>query len=127
MDFDAIVNFGKIAEIHQAKSLTVISASGANPHSSIFYNKVKGETEEALLKLKLNRLILMRPGLLIGDRLAKRVMEEAFIKTMKVISSILPERIEKSVATSIETLAERMLKEGKHTASTVKIISSVDI
>ena len=127
VDFDAVVDFGKVAEINQAKSLTVISASGANSRSPIFYNKVKGETEEALMELKINRLILMRPGLLMGERSNKRLMEEAFIKTMKVISSILPEKVEKTIATSIETLTQRMLKEGKNTASTIKIINAADI
>lgn len=127
VDFDAVVNLGKVAEMNQAKSLTVISANGANSHSSIFYNKVKGETEEALMKLKINRLIIMRPGLLMGERSNKRLMEEVVIKTMKVISSILPEKIEKTIATSIETLTERMLKEGKNTAATIKILNAVDI
>lgn len=127
VDFDAVVNFGKIAEHHKSQSLVVISAAGANPHSSIFYNKVKGEAEEALLKLSLNRLILMRPGLLMGERKASRPLEKATIKITQVLSSILPERIKKSFATPIEALTERMLKEGKNTANKVKIINAVDI
>ena len=127
VDFDAVVNFGKLAEYHKSQSLVVISAAGANPHSSIFYNKVKGEAEEALLKLSLNRLILMRPGLLMGERKASRPLEKATIKITQVLSSILPERIEKSFATPIEVLTERMLKEGKNTANKIKIINAVDI
>ena len=127
VDFDAVVNFGRLAEYHKSQSLVVISAAGANPHSSIFYNKVKGEAEEALLKLSLNHLILLRPGLLIGERKAHRPLEKATIKLTQVLSSILPERIEKSFATTIEALSERMLKEGKNTANKIKIINAVDI
>jgi len=127
VDYDAVVNFGKIAELNQAQSFTVISANMADAHSSVFYNQVKGETEQALMAMKLNRLIILRPGLLIGERLEKRTGEEFAIKIMNVLSSILPAKIERRMATKIETLAARMLKEGQNPAPKIKIINAVDI
>jgi len=41
---------------------------GANPNSSIFYNRVKGELEMALLSLPLRALHIFRPSLLLGER-----------------------------------------------------------
>lgn len=127
VDFDAIVNFGKVAQYHQAKSLTVVSANMADAKSSIFYNKVKGETEDALKELQINRLILLRPGLLVGERAEKRTGEEFAIKVMNLISPILPAKIEKKMATKIETLSARMLKEGQNPAPKTKIINAADI
>ncbi len=127
VDYDAVVNFGKIAEFNQAKSLTVISANMADAHSSIFYNRVKGETEQALMEMNLNRLIILRPGLLIGERQEKRTGEEFAIKIMNVLETVLPAKIEKRMATKIETLAARMLKEGQNPAPKIKIINAVDI
>ena len=127
VDYNAIVNFGKVAEYNQAKSLTVVSASMANAKSSIFYNKIKGETEQALMSMNLNRLILLRPGLLIGERSEKRTGEEFAIKIMNILSPILPVKIEKRMATKIEALAARMLKEGQNPASKIKIITAEDI
>jgi uncharacterized protein YbjT (DUF2867 family) len=41
---------------------------GANPQSSIFYNQVKGKTEEDLKSLEFTYLGLFRPSLLLGAR-----------------------------------------------------------
>jgi uncharacterized protein YbjT (DUF2867 family) len=41
---------------------------GANPQSSIFYNQVKGKTEEDLKALGFTYLGLFRPSLLLGAR-----------------------------------------------------------
>ncbi len=127
VDFDAIVEFGKVAESNDAKSLTVISAMGANPHSKIFYNQVKGETEQALLELKLNRLILMRPALLIGDRKASRPVEKVAITIVNTMVSFMPESVYLQIATPVDSLAARMLKEGKNPTAKIKIINAKDI
>ncbi|RYG10287.1 MAG: hypothetical protein EON92_12975 [Burkholderiales bacterium] len=41
---------------------------GADPRSSIFYNRVKGELEEALGSLGFSTLVIARPSFLAGDR-----------------------------------------------------------
>ncbi|MEA9355657.1 NAD-dependent epimerase/dehydratase family protein [Bacteriovorax sp. PP10] len=127
VDYDAVVNFGKVAEYHKAQSLTVVSANMANPKSAVFYNQIKGETEHALMDMQLNRLILLRPGLLIGERAEKRTGEKFAISLLDMLSPILPEKIEKTIATKIETLTTRMLKEGQNPAPKIKIINAVDI
>lgn len=127
VDFNSIVNFGKIAEKNMAKTFTVISAMGASPTSKIFYNKVKGETECALMELKINRLIIMRPGLLIGERNEIRLAEKATISIFNSLSKILPAAIKNRIATPVEKLTSRMLKEGMNSAPKIKIINAIDI
>lgn len=41
---------------------------GADPRSSVFYNRVKGETEEALAAIGFATLVIARPSFLAGDR-----------------------------------------------------------
>ncbi len=41
---------------------------GADPASGIFYNRVKGEMEEALAKIGFSSLTIARPAMLAGDR-----------------------------------------------------------
>jgi uncharacterized protein YbjT (DUF2867 family) len=48
--------------------MLVVSAMGANPHSMFFYNRVKGEMEEALRAQPWTRLTILRPSMLLGDR-----------------------------------------------------------
>jgi uncharacterized protein YbjT (DUF2867 family) len=50
----------------------LVSALGADPRSRVFYNRVKGEIEEALSALPLRSLTIVRPSLLLGERIAQR-------------------------------------------------------
>ena len=58
-----------------AKTCALISAAGADANSSIFYNQIKGKTEDDLSKLGFSKLLIFRPGLLLGDRKEHRLAE----------------------------------------------------
>ncbi len=60
-----------------AKQLIAVSSVGANRHAKGFYLRVKGEVEEALGKIGYPRVDLLRPGLLIGPRKERRLVEAA--------------------------------------------------
>ena len=113
VDHDAIVNFAKIAADHSAHSFQLVSSMGASSNSSFFYNQVKGQTEEALQKLKLRSLTIFRPGLLIGDRKEFRLAEKLFISVFQPLSKVLPASLSKRVATDVSVLAEHMLQSAK--------------
>ncbi|MEW6461622.1 oxidoreductase [Ectopseudomonas khazarica] len=68
IDHDLILAFARRARELGARHLVVISALGANPNSSVFYNRVKGETEEALKAMGWPQLTIARPSLLLGAR-----------------------------------------------------------
>lgn len=68
IDHDLILAFARRARELGARHLVVISALGANPKSSVFYNRVKGETEEALKAMGWPQLTIARPSLLLGAR-----------------------------------------------------------
>lgn len=59
-----------------AKQFLLVSAMGANDHSFIFYNKVKGELELEIRKLKFQTFHIFRPSLLFGPRVEKRAGEK---------------------------------------------------
>lgn len=58
-----------------AKHMLVVSAMGANAHSPFFYNRVKGEMEEALIAQSWPQLTIARPSMLLGERGQKRMNE----------------------------------------------------
>jgi uncharacterized protein YbjT (DUF2867 family) len=68
VDHDLVVAFAERARELGARHLLVISALGADPASSVFYNRVKGETEQALIAQNWPQLTLARPSLLLGPR-----------------------------------------------------------
>lgn len=127
IDYQAIVDFAQIAKSHNAKCFSVISATGAKRTSTIFYNKVKGETEEELKELKLSRLLIFRPALLIGNRKEFRFAESMAIKMSKVISVFLPSKATKKFATQAKELAEVMHELGSLDEEGTFIINAQDI
>lgn len=58
-----------------ATQMLVVSAMGANAGSPFFYNRVKGEMENALIAQQWPRLVLARPSMLLGDREKQRLNE----------------------------------------------------
>jgi uncharacterized protein YbjT (DUF2867 family) len=68
VDLDANLAVAQAALRAGARRLGLVSAMGANARSSVFYNRVKGELEEALQALATESLVIARPSLLLGDR-----------------------------------------------------------
>ena len=76
VDHDMVVAFAKRAREMGARHLIVISAIGADPKSSVFYNRIKGEMEQSLRAQGWPQLTIARPSLLIGERLEERMAEK---------------------------------------------------
>jgi uncharacterized protein YbjT (DUF2867 family) len=127
VDHHAIVAFAKIAKGQDAKSFAMVSAMGANAHSMFFYNQVKGRTEDDVRDLGIRSLIIFRPALLVGPRHEFRLAESIATKTLVPFSQLLPTRTRKSLVTKAETLATRMLTEGKAAPAGVHVIQAKDI
>jgi uncharacterized protein YbjT (DUF2867 family) len=70
INLDAVVAVAKAAKSEGATKFGAISAMGANPKSTVFYNRIKGEMELALASLGLRCLVIAQPSLLDGDRTA---------------------------------------------------------
>ncbi|MGZ3240687.1 MAG: NAD(P)H-binding protein [Burkholderiaceae bacterium] len=68
VDFDANLATARAALAAGARRVGLVSAMGADAHSRIFYNRVKGELEEALAALGFGALVIARPSFLVGDR-----------------------------------------------------------
>jgi uncharacterized protein YbjT (DUF2867 family) len=127
VDHAAIVAFAKIAKSHDAKTFTLVSAMGANANSMFFYNQVKGRTENDVKVLGLRSLIIFKPALLVGPRQEFRLTEKLAAKTLVPLSQLLPPRTQKSLITEADTLAMRMLSEGKAASGGVRVIEAKDI
>lgn len=76
VDHDYIIAFARAAKAAGAKRFLLVSAMGASASSSIFYSRVKGETERDVRALGFDSLHIFRPGLLLGERVEKRSGED---------------------------------------------------
>lgn len=75
VDLDLVIAFAERARALGARHLLVISALGADANSSMFYNRVKGEMEQALRAQDWPQLTIARPSLLLGARQEFRLGE----------------------------------------------------
>jgi len=94
IDFDAVLAVAKAAQAAGANRLGVVSAMGANARSGIFYNRVKGEMEDALRQLGYPTLIIARPSMLAGDRASlaqpPRPAEKWVSAVLALLNPVLP-------------------------------------
>jgi uncharacterized protein YbjT (DUF2867 family) len=70
VDFDAVLAFAQAARRVGVRRFAAVSALGASAGAATFYNRVKGEAEDALAQIGFEQLVLARPSLLLGDRQA---------------------------------------------------------
>lgn len=68
VDHDAVLAVARAARAAGATRLGLVSAMGADAGSRIFYNRVKGEVEQAIAAIGFETLVVARPSLLLGDR-----------------------------------------------------------
>jgi uncharacterized protein YbjT (DUF2867 family) len=75
VDFDCTLAFARFALRAGARRFVLVSSVGADAGSTNFYLRVKGEVEDALRALPFESLVVLRPGLLLGDRRESRPAE----------------------------------------------------
>jgi uncharacterized protein YbjT (DUF2867 family) len=75
-----------------AKQYFLVSALGADKNSSIYYNRVKGEVEDAITNLGFESLHVFRPSLLLGNREEERSGEEAAKVFYKYLGFLIPSK-----------------------------------
>jgi uncharacterized protein YbjT (DUF2867 family) len=76
VDYDYALAVARLGAEHGARHLLLVSSLGADSGSRIFYSRVKGELEDAVLRLPYRSITVARPSLLLGDRGKTRLGEE---------------------------------------------------
>jgi uncharacterized protein YbjT (DUF2867 family) len=90
VDHDYPVALAMICKSQGAKQYLLVSALGANKKSSIYYNHIKGEVEEAIGALGYDHFHIFRPSLLMGDRNEKRAGEDAAKLFYSIFGFLIP-------------------------------------
>jgi uncharacterized protein YbjT (DUF2867 family) len=72
VDFDYPVKLAALTQHCDAEQFLLVTSLGADAHSRIFYNRIKGDVEEAVRKIPFPSLHIFRPSLLLGERNEKR-------------------------------------------------------
>ena len=76
VDFTYQYNVAKIASDNGVSCYVLVSSAGANSKSKVFYSKMKGELETAVHGLPFACISILRPSLLVGNRIHSRMGEK---------------------------------------------------
>lgn len=82
VDYSYQLEFAKNCSTNKVPKFVLLSATGANPNSKMFYSRMKGELEEAVMGLSFQGLIIMQPGLLSrpnSDRMGEKLAEKMIL------------------------------------------------
>jgi uncharacterized protein YbjT (DUF2867 family) len=113
IDFDINVNAAKLAHQNGFTKFVLMSSVGADPASSNFYLRLKGETEEAISAIPFESVHIMQPSMLLGNRKEKRVGEQIAKTFSKAISFLFTGGLKKYKPVESSTVAEAMIAASK--------------
>lgn len=109
VDQDLVLACAKAAKELGLRQMITVSSVGADPMSKNFYLKVKGETEQALARLHIPRLDILRPGLLRGPREELRPAEKLGMLASPLIDLFLHGKYAKYRSIRAETVAKAIV------------------
>lgn len=109
IDFGIPVAAAKLCKKNNIPTLAVISALGADSNSSIFYSRIKGEMEDAVLQEKIANTYILEPSIIFGDRKETRIGEKIGIVLTKLFDFLLVGKLKKYKGIEAEDIAKTML------------------
>jgi uncharacterized protein YbjT (DUF2867 family) len=110
IDYTLVVTVAELMRKQGAEQFVVISAMGADKNSKVFYNRVKGEMEQALEELDYPCLRIIRPSLLLGQRQELRMGERIGVLLTPVLKPFMMGSLKKYRPVQAESVAEFMAK-----------------
>lgn len=75
VDYGIPLRAAHLAATQGVRHFLLVSAIGADAKSRVFYNRVKGELEDALRTMPFRSITIVRPSLLLGERSEFRLGE----------------------------------------------------
>jgi hypothetical protein len=112
VDYDYQYNFAKLCRDNGVPTFVLVSAAGAKAQSKLFYNRMKGQLEDAIKALGFSCLLIFQPSVLIrsnsdrgGENFTVKVI--AFLNKLGLFkryrpmpTAILAQKMRKEVATA---------------------------
>lgn len=114
VDRHAVLAFASAVRDRGARHFLLVSSSGADAGSRNAYQRLKGEVESAIAALGFERVDVLRPGLLLGQRSERRTAEALGQTLAPVLGLVLRGPLDRYapidaglVAKAMAALAER--------------------
>ena len=112
VDYDYQYNFAKLCRDNGVPTFVLVSAAGAKAQSKLFYNRMKGQLEDAIKALGFARLLIFQPSVLVrkgsdrkGEQFGLKMIVflnklGLFKRYRPMPTDILAQKIRKEVATA---------------------------
>ena len=110
VELDIPKEIAQITKSNSLNSFVFVSSGFADPKNSGDYLKFKGQVEEELKRLSFQKLGIVRPSFLLGDRKEKRIGEKIGILIFKLLSPLFVGHLKKMKPIHSEKVAKVMIK-----------------
>lgn len=124
IDHDIPLKFAEIAKRNGIRKAVVLSAYGAAASSKVFYSKMKGTLDEAIIKLGFESCLIFRPGFLLREN-TDRPSERFIAQGLKLMNRLGLLKNFRPMPTS--TLAEKMAEAAKANSMGTRILELDEI
>jgi len=108
VDYDYQYNFAEHCRNNGVPTFVLVSAAGAKAQSKLFYNRMKGQLEDAVKALGFARLLIFQPSVLVRKG-SDRKREQFGLKMIVFLNKLGLFKRYRPMPTSV--LAEKMCKE----------------
>ena len=123
IDYGIPVCAAELCKKNKIKTFVVISALGASAESKVFYNKLKGQMENAVVAMEISKTHILQPSLIGGFREEKRPAEWIAKNAFLILNNILAGPFRKYRSIYPQKIASSMVWLANNSYERVKIPS----
>jgi uncharacterized protein YbjT (DUF2867 family) len=124
IDCEYPFKIAQFAKANNAKQFILVSSLGADPNSSNFYLRTKGELEEKISTLNFETFIILRPSIIIGKRPEFRLGETIGIFFITLIGPLFFGSLKKYKGVRAGAIAARMITAANQNLKGKQVIES---
>jgi uncharacterized protein YbjT (DUF2867 family) len=121
VDYGYVKQIAELAAAMDARQFLLISAVGADPHSQVFYSRIKGRAEEAVRQQNFHSVHILRPSMLLGSRSQPRWNEEILKPLAKLTIPLFVGPVQRFRPVQAEQVANMMVNLAKADYSGINI------
>jgi len=117
LEHDLNIELARAAKAAGTKVYVLISALSASSKSWVAYSKMKGEIEEHIIELGFEHTVILRPGLIAGNREESRPAEAVVRKLAGLLGKISTPYLKDPWAQDADVIAKAAVSAGLKAAN----------
>lgn len=124
VDYDYQYQFADAASANGVPNYVLVSSTGADPKSRVFYSRMKGQLEEAVKKLPFKSITILQPPIL-DRRDSDRTGEKVGLRVIQVFNKVGLFKAQRPLST--RELAATMIRAAKQKRSGISVWTGEEV